>query len=950
MRKRYAMNHIIPFIVSFLLLFWTSRKFPLQAHPESNEIINHITENEGLQNETVFKIAKDSKGMIWVGTFNGILSFNGQTFKPYPTDLSKPFNAVTDIIETHDGVLLFGTRKGLYKVDTEQDRSIHVCPQIDFVNTLCRIGETVMIGSMNGLWIYHSPQEAESIVLTDNIISKGNTVNDIIDDHNGGAWLCTNDQLIHLNLKSKELTRFSVPANLLTGKLRCLCLLNGQIFIGTLNSGLLIFDPATGKTTPYLNVGCPVISDLNSDGKYFLYVATDGYGAYTVDTQKQTIIETFRTDTPKSSIPSNTVYTFWHDESLGINWFGFATDGLCYNYHQRPLFSTYRYKDFDTQDMFVRSFCIHGDDKVIGTRDGLYFISEKRNIIRYFTPEELGGRIVTDIKFFSGHFVVAIYEKGICTINPETLELSNISPNNDMQNGNFSVMDIVNGEQLFACSNIGIFVIDKDFRLVKHYHSRNSGLPDYYINDFLFDQSGKGWIGTGTQLAIYDPKTQTITSRDFPEGYFANEANLTFNLCRNGDVIAASETNVFRTKSDLSHYSPLDFYQQLDINRIFFIKENRNGQYWIGTDLGLFLFEKDLKHYHQFNENDNLPSSKFSKKGIQESNDGTFWFGTNSGLTYITPTNQQHISAPVKGKVTLDAVYINGKAVPEYTSTAPNTISMRWNFSGQTLDAIPILLDYGKPEGRFYEWQLDNGEWHSVKDGEEINTGKLFIGRHTLKIRLAGHEETASTFQIAVWPSAAFYLEILLVVMTTLSIYYLKRLRNKRARLKAALRRKHRLDMEIAMARGMQQQQMEQENQRTEAELAKAQSIQDKTKQHQNEYKTLYKKIQTCMEEDKLYVNPDLRLTDLAAKIGCTPTKLSQMFNHYLHQNFFDFINAYRVEEFKRKAVSEKYSQYTMVAISETCGFKRSTFFATFKKFEHCTPAEFLNRQGINKK
>ena len=85
------------------------------------------------------------------------------------------------------------------------------------------------------------------------------------------------------------------------------------------------------------------------------------------------------------------------------------------------------------------------------------------------------------------------------------------------------------------------------------------------------------------------------------------------------------------------------------------------------------------------------------------------------------------------------------------------------------------------------------------------------------------------------------------------------------------------------------------------------------------------------MENDKPYTNPNLRITDLAAMVDCTPTKLSQMFNQHLRQNFFDYVNLYRVEEFKRRVASEKYSQYTVVAISETCGFKRSTFFATFK-------------------
>lgn len=60
-------------------------------------------------------------------------------------------------------------------------------------------------------------------------------------------------------------------------------------------------------------------------------------------------------------------------------------------------------------------------------------------------------------------------------------------------------------------------------------------------------------------------------------------------------MLAVSETSVFRSKSDLSEYTTLDLYQRLNIGNIFFITENRQGKYWMGTDKGLFLFEKDLK-------------------------------------------------------------------------------------------------------------------------------------------------------------------------------------------------------------------------------------------------------------------------------------------------------------------------------------------------------------------
>ena len=154
------------------------------------------------------------------------------------------------------------------------------------------------------------------------------------------------------------------------------------------------------------------------------------------------------------------------------------------------------------------------------------------------------------------------------------------------------------------------------------------------------------------------------------------------------------------------------------------------------------------------------------------------------------------------------------------------------------------------------------------------------------------------------------------------------------------------MDLEIAARRAIRKQKEEEEKKRQEAQEAKVQAMYEKSRMNQNEYKALHKKVKDCMENDKPYTNPNLRITDLAAMVDCTPTKLSQMFNQHLRQNFFDYVNLYRVEEFKRRVASEKYSQYTVVAISETCGFKRSTFFATFKKFEHCTPTEYLQQHG----
>lgn len=941
MKRRLIYTLALSFLIGI-----TSQVFSNEA--KTSQTLHHITELNGLPSYSVYKIFKDSHGMIWFGTFNGICRFDGRTITPFQIDIPQFSNTVTDITETPSGKILFGTRSGLYIADAYRQKCIHVCPEIGFVNGLEKIGKTVLVASQNGLWIFDSQnQTAEAVKISHSVISKGNTINDIANDGQNGVWLCGNERLIHLNLQDRSLRTFEITKELVTGNLRNICRIGDKLYIGTHNSGLLQFDTTTQTAKKYTTVG-PVICDLHSDGEKLLYVATDGDGAHIIDTRSGQVARTFRTNSPDYPLPSNALYTFWYDSDLNIYWFGFTQDGVCYNYHHSSSFHIYRYKNLDTNGLPVRSFCIQGDNMVVGTREGLYFVSEKRDIVRYFPPQETGGQIITNIRFFGNHFVIATFEKGLSILDPETLKLTHLNQNEALEHGNFSRLVPSRDDKLFACSNMGLFVLDTTFHVVQHFHSKNSELPDAYICDFLFDLTGKGWIGTSDRLALYDPLTQAIQSRDFPEDFFNNEPNLTFNLCRNGDMLVVSEYAAYRSKSDLSGFTKLNLYERTKAGNIFFIKENRKGQYWVGTDKGLFLFEKDLKEFKQFNENNNLPSLKFNRNEFQETPDGTFWFANTKGLVYLPLKEQANLSRKIRSRIILDEIHIDNlpaRPAAYQTQMERKEIHLTWNFRSQSLSVVPLLLNYEKPQGRYYEWALDGGDYRSCTDGEAIRFESLPAGNHELKIRLAGHEETASVFTISVGPSVAYYLEAFLLFLLTFFAWYAVTIKNKRAKLKEAIRKKHLLDMEIAAQRAIRmQKEMEAERKKKEEE-ARLQTLYQKSKMNQSEHKAIYKKVKECMEQQKPYTNPELRLSDLAEMVGCTTNKLSQMFSLHLQQNFFDFINLYRVEEFKRRATNEKYSQYTTTAISEACGFKRSTFFATFKKFEHCTPSEFLQKK-----
>ena len=97
------------------------------------------------------------------------------------------------------------------------------------------------------------------------------------------------------------------------------------------------------------------------------------------------------------------------------------------------------------------------------------------------------------------------------------------------------------------------------------------------------------------------------------------------------------------------------------------------------------------------------------------------------------------------------------------------------------------------------------------------------------------------------------------------------------------------------------------------------------------------RRIQNTLEETmrkaKPYRNPDLKIADLATMTGVTSHALSYFFNQYLKKNYYDYINEYRVEEFKRLIVDEQYAKYTLEALAEVCGFSsRASFFRYFKR------------------
>jgi AraC-like DNA-binding protein len=96
------------------------------------------------------------------------------------------------------------------------------------------------------------------------------------------------------------------------------------------------------------------------------------------------------------------------------------------------------------------------------------------------------------------------------------------------------------------------------------------------------------------------------------------------------------------------------------------------------------------------------------------------------------------------------------------------------------------------------------------------------------------------------------------------------------------------------------------------------------------------------MKNDKPFLDCELTLVKLASMMDISMHQLSYLINTGFNENFYQFVNRYRIEEAMKLVLDEKMGHLNFQEIAFKVGFNsKSVFNATFKKFIGHTPSGY---------
>ena len=113
----------------------------------------------------------------------------------------------------------------------------------------------------------------------------------------------------------------------------------------------------------------------------------------------------------------------------------------------------------------------------------------------------------------------------------------------------------------------------------------------------------------------------------------------------------------------------------------------------------------------------------------------------------------------------------------------------------------------------------------------------------------------------------------------------------------------------------------------------------------ETEMSEIGRRISLLFDKDQIFLNPNLKVSDIATEIGTNRTYVSAFFNKEAECTFYDYVNRYRIEYACNLLTN---SEENIVQIAEKSGFNSSqSFIRVFSKIKGTSPTKYRKEENV---
>lgn len=541
----------------------------------------YITDKDGLADNVVYCIAKDKKGRILIGTYNGLTVYDPQKkpnkFKNYTIKNGLSDNPIFSILFDDNGIALLGTGRGISTLNDTICSALKIGKKLDSskVFNLMRDSKKNLWCSTlgNGVFSYNGRS-------TVNYNTKDGLQNDIVfsvlEYDNNKYWILTGEGLSELydnKIKHINPAKIDTAATYYSGTIDR----DKNLWIGTSNG--LIKQSKDGKVMVFKKQNGLVdnsIWKIYQDIESNLWFASDQNGISKLASVR------FFMYTTKDGLQFDQIKRIYQNRS-GEYWIG-SKQGI--SVYKDKKYTNYSHKDLDgNADIWAFTEDKNGDH-LIGTSNGMLTHNGKSFKRTICKNENSQMNTVLDVFVDNKGVVWLGTQIGVAKIVDGFIQ-----PFNDVaitKNYVFKIFQDNKNNYWFGTDD-GLFKYNGT--TLKHFTEKD-GFTQKRVNNIIADANNDLWFATEAGLFKYS--NNTFINLTTKQGLTSNEINSVV-IDESGTIWAGQSNGIDKityhnSNYNVKHYGPADGFigQECILNSMIVDNE---GQLLIGTSKGLMVYQ-----------------------------------------------------------------------------------------------------------------------------------------------------------------------------------------------------------------------------------------------------------------------------------------------------------------------------------------------------------------------